>query len=265
MREISATDDEWKRTNFASYDYPAASVSIVLVVLVTWVLLVPRYGLLGAARAFLTSILTWCTAFALVLAPALRSQRAHAVTMGGRRTAMSLSLSLYNTAAVMLPSRGAYSLRCHWLRWSGLRVGTNVRINAGTRFYDKYVTIGDSVWIGPECSLISGAKGQISIGSGVDIAPGCIIVSGSHLIGDCRRRAGAGSGAPIEIGDGCWVGARATVLAGAKIGSGCVVAAGAVVKEGYYPDDCLIAGVPATVKRQLQKQNGAPIGDDSLC
>jgi maltose O-acetyltransferase len=164
---------------------------------------------------------------------------------------MSLRLSLYNTATLVLPSRGAYSLRRHWLRRSGLTVGTNVQINAGTRFYDKYITIGDDAWIGPECSLISTAMGPILIGSSVDIAPGCTIVSGTHHIGDCRRRAGAGSGAPIVIGDGCWVGARVTVLAGARIGLGCVVAAGAVVKEGYYPDNSLIAGVPAKIKRRL--------------
>lgn len=167
---------------------------------------------------------------------------------------MSLGLSLYNAVNLMLPSRGAYALRRHWLRWSGLTVGSKVEINAGTRFYDRYIAIGDAVWIGPECSLISGVNGQILIGKSVDIAPGCMIVSGTHHIGKSQRRAGAGSGAPIVIGDGCWVGARVTILAGAKIGAGCVVAAGAVVKEGYYPDNSLIAGVPAKIKRLLETE-----------
>jgi O-antigen/teichoic acid export membrane protein len=47
----------------------------VLVVLAACILLVPRYGLLGAAWAFLAGILTWCTGFTLVLAFAMRSQR----------------------------------------------------------------------------------------------------------------------------------------------------------------------------------------------
>jgi O-antigen/teichoic acid export membrane protein len=47
-------------------------ICAVLVVLAACALLVPRFGLLGAAWAFLAGILTWCTGFALVLAFALR-------------------------------------------------------------------------------------------------------------------------------------------------------------------------------------------------
>jgi carbonic anhydrase/acetyltransferase-like protein (isoleucine patch superfamily) len=41
------------------------------------------------------------------------------------------------------------------------------------------------------------------------------------------------------------------ILAGAEIGAGSIVAAGAVVRAGTYPEDVLLAGVPATVKRVL--------------
>ena len=50
----------------------------------------------------------------------------------------------------------------------------------------------------------------------------------------------------IKIGENCWIGAKVTILDGAKIGNGCVVAAGAVVKD-VFPDNCVIGGVPAKV------------------
>lgn len=37
---------------------------------------------------------------------------------------------------------------------------------------------------------------------------------------------------PIRVGDGCWIGARVTVLPGVTIAEGCIVAAGSVVREG---------------------------------
>ena len=65
-----------------------------------------------------------------------------------------------------------------------------------------------------------------------------------------NRRAGEGTARPIEIGDGCWIGARSVILGGVRIGAGCVVAAGSVVTRDV-PDNVLVAGVPACIKRQL--------------
>ena len=56
--------------------------------------------------------------------------------------------------------------------------------------------------------------------------------------------------APIHIGNGTWIGARAIILPGVTIGSRCLVAAGAVVSKDV-PDDTLVAGNPARVVREL--------------
>ena len=56
--------------------------------------------------------------------------------------------------------------------------------------------------------------------------------------------------APVEIGDNVWIGARSTILAGAKIGSHSVIAAGSTV-VGEIPPKSLAAGSPARVIRQL--------------
>jgi acetyltransferase-like isoleucine patch superfamily enzyme len=56
--------------------------------------------------------------------------------------------------------------------------------------------------------------------------------------------------APVRIGDGSWIGARAIILPGVTIGRRCLVAAGAVVSKDV-PDDTLVAGNPARVVREL--------------
>jgi acetyltransferase-like isoleucine patch superfamily enzyme len=56
--------------------------------------------------------------------------------------------------------------------------------------------------------------------------------------------------APVIIGDNVWIGARSVVLPGVKIGNNVVVAAGAVVNKDV-PDNCLVAGVPAVIKKRI--------------
>ena len=54
----------------------------------------------------------------------------------------------------------------------------------------------------------------------------------------------------VRIGDNCWIGAGAIILPGVEIGNGCVVAAGSVVTRDV-PDNVMVAGVPAIVKKHL--------------
>lgn len=38
---------------------------------------------------------------------------------------------------------------------------------------------------------------------------------------------------PIEIGKGCWIGEKSTILPGVQLGERCIVAAGAVVTKSF--------------------------------
>jgi acetyltransferase-like isoleucine patch superfamily enzyme len=51
---------------------------------------------------------------------------------------------------------------------------------------------------------------------------------------------------PIEIGNDVYIGNRVTVLPGTKVGNRCIVGACALLR-GTYPDNSVIAGVPAKV------------------
>jgi maltose O-acetyltransferase len=73
-----------------------------------------------------------------------------------------------------------------------------------------------------------------------------MILTTSHKLGPSAHRAGKHDLLPVEIGDGAWIGARATILPGVTIGRGAVVSAGSVVNKNVPPNS-IVAGTPARV------------------
>lgn len=150
----------------------------------------------------------------------------------------------------VLPVSRCLSLKRAILRWSGVRIGPGVRIWSTANFYHQNIEIGKGTFIGHRVQLLAHPKGKISIGKNCDIAPEVMFHSGTHAIGSEQQRAGQGLQKSIQIGDGCWIGTRAIILAGVAIGNGSVIAAGAVVAKDI-PANCLVGGVPARVIRNL--------------
>jgi maltose O-acetyltransferase len=112
------------------------------------------------------------------------------------------------------------------------------------------LSIGDGSWLSPGVTIHTHREASIAIGNRCDIGPGVEFITGSHVIGDPKRRAGAGTARPIAVGDGCWIGAGSRVLGGVRIGEGAIVAAGAVVTRDVA-SHTLVAGVPAVAKKAL--------------
>ena len=83
-------------------------------------------------------------------------------------------------------------------------------------------------------------RAEIHIGDGVLIAFDAVIFA--H---DLSRHFHAHT----RIGDNCFIGARAIVMAGVRIGEGCVVGAGSVVTRDV-PAGCIVAGNPARILRR---------------
>lgn len=96
---------------------------------------------------------------------------------------------------------------------------------------------------------------RVVIGDEAKIAPEVMFCCVTHEMGDARRRAGEVYNGGIEVGDGCWIGARATILPGVHIGAGSMIAAGAVVAKDF-PENCLGGGVPCRVIRRLDGEFG---------
>ncbi len=139
--------------------------------------------------------------------------------------------------------------RIAMLRWLGLHIGAHVAIYPHVFFGSEKCAIGDGSFVSVNC-FFDGSD-RITIGQNVSVAAGVQLITSTHDIGPPSRRAGALRGAPVVIGNGCWLGASCIVLPGVTVAEGCVVAAGAVVAKSTEPNG-LYAGVPARRVRTLE-------------
>lgn len=130
---------------------------------------------------------------------------------------------------------------------AGHEVGENTKI-VGPIFCTGTLHIGTDCWIG-RCLSVEG-NGHVHIGDCCDIAPQVTFFTGGHKIGNADRRAGSGETYTIRIGNGTWIGGRASLVREVSVGSGCVVAACACVCADV-PDNTLAGGVPAKRIRDL--------------
>jgi acetyltransferase-like isoleucine patch superfamily enzyme len=126
-------------------------------------------------------------------------------------------------------------------------VGGRIRIAGGLAPASR-VSIGADCFINDGCRFDCSA--QITIDDGVYLGHDVAVLTSSHELGSPERRAGSFTCAPIHIGRGAWVGARAVILQGVTVGDGAVIAAGAVVARSV-PPNVLVGGVPARELRQL--------------
>lgn len=109
-------------------------------------------------------------------------------------------------------------------------------------FRSRSLRIGKGSVINHGCHFDNNAA--VEIGSGVSVATGVSFVTTGHRLGPSTRRAGELELKPIRVGDGCWIGAGATILPGVCIGDGCIIGAGSVVRADCEPQG-LYMGVPA--------------------
>jgi acetyltransferase-like isoleucine patch superfamily enzyme len=107
----------------------------------------------------------------------------------------------------------------------GVRLGDRVKVQNGALVYHG-VTVGNGVFIGPGAILTN------------DRYPRAVTATGELARGDDWTVS------PIDLDDGCSIGAGAVVVAGVKVGRFATVGAGAVVTRDV-PDYALVAGNPA--------------------
>lgn len=108
--------------------------------------------------------------------------------------------------------------------------------------------------IGRRCHFNVGCffdlSNTIRFGANVSCGQQVMFLTETHKVGEPRYRAGELTSMPIIVGDGCWIGARATILPGVTIGEGAIIAAGAVVNRDVEPHT-MVGGVPAKQVREL--------------
>ena len=163
--------------------------------------------------------------------------------------------------------------------WFGGPLPANVHIGAGSWLHSAYAflhcrsTRACALSVGRHTGIYQGSffdlgpQGEVRIGDyctlvGVIIASNARVLIGSYsflahevVIADHFAAApwasDAGTAAPepepsVILGEDVWIGARATLLKGARIGSGAIVGAAAVV-DFEVPPGAIVAGNPARI------------------
>jgi acetyltransferase-like isoleucine patch superfamily enzyme len=149
----------------------------------------------------------------------------------------------------------------------------------GAVFGEAWIEIGDQTMLSEQVSLTAGLMPGHDLGSEPVLRVGsrCVIGRGSHIVAhysivigddvftgpyvyitdqnhryeDPEQPIGRQwpVDAAVSIGTGSWLGTGAIVLPGSVLGRNVVVAAGSVVR-GKFPDQCVVAGVPARIVRE---------------
>jgi maltose O-acetyltransferase len=154
-----------------------------------------------------------------------------------------------------LPQFSFCRTRTALLRALGLRIGRDSGILGpidvtGSGDVTRLLRIGELTYISGPLRIDLGA--EVHIGSGVRLGHDVMLLTFDHDIGPSEYRCGRLVAAPIRIGNGAWIGSRATILPGVSIGDGAVIGAGALVTRDV-PPNTLVAGVPARSVRDLDE------------
>lgn len=145
-----------------------------------------------------------------------------------------------------------------------IAVGAGVFVGAGSWLQviglpddGPRLRIGDGTSMSGTC--VVSAVERITIGRRVLFARNVYVADHTHSTGDATRAVldqGVESIAPVEIGDGAWLGQNVVVLPGVRIGRGAVVGAGAVVRDDV-PDFAVAVGAPARVVGDVRHRRAA--------
>jgi putative colanic acid biosynthesis acetyltransferase WcaF len=139
------------------------------------------------------------------------------------------------------------AIKCAVLRVFGARIGRGVYAKPGLRVkFPWYLTVGDYCWLGEDAWIDNLAP--VTIGSHVCVSQAAYLCTGNH---DWTAPNMKLFRRPIVLGDGSWVGARATVCPGVTIGEGAIAAVGSVVTRDIPPYQ-IRAGNPAVYVRDRQ-------------
>ena len=138
-------------------------------------------------------------------------------------------------------------------------IGENVYLQ-GPIFFDFGIntSIGDGSYANFNFTVLD--EGRVTIGKSVFIGPNVSLLTPIHPLRwqdrnsffnrETEQMTNLERTGPIIIEDNCWLGGNVTVCAGVTIGNGSVIGAGSVVTRDIPPDS-FAAGVPCRVIRTI--------------
>lgn len=144
--------------------------------------------------------------------------------------------------------------------------GERLFLQGPIRFdYGVYTSFGDNCYANFNFTVLDSCP--VTIGNDVFFGPNCSLMTPIHpLLASERNMRFREDGspydleyaAPITIGDGCWIASGVTVCGGVTIGKNCVIGAGSVVTRDI-PDGVFAAGNPCRVIRPITEQDSVSL------
>lgn len=129
-------------------------------------------------------------------------------------------------------------------------LGTKCHINQPFRCdYGDNISLGENFFANFNLTILDEA--MVTIGENAFIGPNVSMYTACHPLDAVERNRGVEWAEPITIGNNVWIGGNVTILPGVVIGDNVVIGAGSVVTKSF-PDNCLIAGNPARLLRNLR-------------
>jgi virginiamycin A acetyltransferase len=152
-------------------------------------------------------------------------------------------LTSYSQLLSLIPGKLGVYLRAGFYRFVFTHCSPDAVISFMVLFSQADTEIAEGVYLGAQCNIgrCSIAKNTL-LGSGVHVVSG----KGQHNFEDLDVpiKDQGGVFAKISIGENCWIGNGAMIMA--NIGDGCIVGAGSVVINAI-PAYSIVAGNPAKV------------------
>ncbi|NYE24225.1 acyltransferase [Pigmentiphaga litoralis] len=140
-------------------------------------------------------------------------------------------------------------------------IGSNVRIESDAILYsvgaygksehNGRIVIEDGVYMNHSCNITCAQ--EVTVGRDVAFGPNVFLCDFDHGYDDPSIgmiQSPLVSKGPIRIGARSWIGANVYVASGVQLGEHCTVAANSVVTKSF-PDNCVIAGVPAKLIKRF--------------
>jgi acetyltransferase-like isoleucine patch superfamily enzyme len=124
--------------------------------------------------------------------------------------------------------------------------GTTLAVYRGGR-----LSLGAGCFVGHHATLA--ARERVELGAGTFLAELVSVRDHDHAAG-LPPSSGEVDVTPVRIGADAWLGAKVTVLRGARVGDRAVVGANSVVR-GDLPADVVAVGAPARVIRTLHPRS----------